>query len=123
MSRYRAESNDEPIANLLPCKHYLHNSCLTPWVKRANSCPICRANASTSSQGTISPLRPGFTRSVAHPTLSEAVLYLTGSIRRLGRVDHQDAFLDTDAMERARGITIFSKQAEFTLDGWQVTLT
>ena len=55
-------------------------------------------------------------------TLSEAVLYLTGSIRRLGRVDHQDAFLDTDAMERARGITIFSKQAEFTLDGWQVTL-
>ena len=50
------------------------------------------------------------------------MLYLTGSIRRLGRVDHQDAFLDTDAMERARGITIFSKQAEFTLDGWQVTL-
>ena len=48
-------------------------------------------------------------------TLSESVLYLTGAIRKMGRVDHQDAFLDTDAMERARGITIFSKQAEFVL--------
>ena len=44
-------------------------------------------------------------------TLSEALLYATGQIRALGRVDHQDAFLDTDAQERARGITIFSKQA------------
>ena len=41
-------------------------------------------------------------------TLSEALLYTTGQIRALGRVDHQDAFLDTDAMERQRGITIFS---------------
>ena len=41
-------------------------------------------------------------------TLAEAILYRTGMLRRLGRVDHQDAFLDTDAMERARGITIFS---------------
>ena len=45
-------------------------------------------------------------------TLSEALLYTAGAIRKLGRVDHQDAFLDTDAQERARGITIFSKQAE-----------
>ena len=44
-------------------------------------------------------------------TLSEALLYHSGSIRRLGRVDHGNAFLDTDAMERERGITIFSKQA------------
>lgn len=44
-------------------------------------------------------------------TLSEAMLYVTGQIRNLGRVDHQDAFLDTDVQERSRGITIFSKQA------------
>lgn len=48
-------------------------------------------------------------------TLSEAILYETGRIRTLGRVDHGDAFLDTDAQERARGITIFSKQAELKL--------
>ena len=44
-------------------------------------------------------------------TLSEAMLYLSGAVRRLGRVDHGDAFLDTDVQERERGITIFSKQA------------
>ena len=44
-------------------------------------------------------------------TLSEAMLYRAGAIRKLGRVDHKDAFLDTDALEKARGITIFSKQA------------
>ena len=55
-------------------------------------------------------------------TLSEALLYQSGAIRRLGRVDHQDAFLDTDAMERERGITIFSKQAEFSLGDLDVTL-
>ena len=44
-------------------------------------------------------------------TLSEALIYKTGQIRSLGRVDHQDTFLDTDDQERARGITIFSKQA------------
>ena len=44
-------------------------------------------------------------------TLSEALLYATGQVRKLGRVDHGDAFLDTDALERERGITIFSKQA------------
>ena len=43
-------------------------------------------------------------------------------LRRLGRVDHQDAFLDTDAMERARGITIFSKQAKLVLGDFDVTL-
>ena len=55
-------------------------------------------------------------------TLSEALLYATGQIRALGRVDHQDAFLDTDAQERARGITIFSKQARLAWDDMDVTL-
>lgn len=55
-------------------------------------------------------------------TLAESMLYLTGSIRRLGRVDHKDAFLDTYALERARGITIFSKQAVFTYRDMEVTL-
>ena len=45
-------------------------------------------------------------------TLSEALLYTTGNIRKLGRVDHKDAFLDTYSLERERGITIFSKQAQ-----------
>ena len=49
-------------------------------------------------------------------TLSEQVLYRTHAIRTLGRVDHQDTFLDTDPMERQRGITIFSGQACFTLE-------
>ena len=47
-------------------------------------------------------------------TLSEALLHITGAVRRAGRVDHGDAFLDTDDMEKERGITIFSKQARFT---------
>ena len=47
-------------------------------------------------------------------TLSEAILYLTGEIRKLGRVDHGDAFLDDNIIERNRGITIFSRQARFT---------
>lgn len=55
-------------------------------------------------------------------TLSEAILYLTGQLRRLGRVDHGDAFLDTHALERARGITIFSKQARLSLKGRELTL-
>ena len=55
-------------------------------------------------------------------TLSEALLYRSGSIRKLGRVDHRDAFLDTDAMERERGITIFSKQAVLSLETVEVTL-
>mgnify|MGYP000832336396 CR=1 FL=1 len=48
-------------------------------------------------------------------TLSEAMLYRAGSIRKLGRVDNKDAFLDTDTLEKARGITIFAKQAVLTL--------
>lgn len=55
-------------------------------------------------------------------TLSEALLYRSGAVRKLGRVDHGDAFLDTDALERARGITIFSKQAVFPLGEDEVTL-
>lgn len=55
-------------------------------------------------------------------TLSEGLLYLSGSIRTLGRVDHKDAFLDTYAMERARGITIFSKQAGLVMGDMEVTL-
>ena len=55
-------------------------------------------------------------------TLSEALLYLTGSIRKMGRVDNQDAFLDTYALERARGITIFSKQAGIEWKGMSITL-
>lgn len=55
-------------------------------------------------------------------TLSEALLYTTGQIRRLGRVDHQDAFLDTDKLERERGITIFSKQAVLQAGQLEITL-
>ncbi len=55
-------------------------------------------------------------------TLSEALLYKTGAIRSLGRVDHRDAFLDTEDLERERGITIFSKQAVFSLGDREVTL-
>lgn len=55
-------------------------------------------------------------------TLSESMLYTAGSIRKLGRVDHQDAFLDTFDLERARGITIFSKQAEFVWKDMEITL-
>lgn len=55
-------------------------------------------------------------------TLSEAILYLSGSIRRLGRVDNRDAFLDTYELERARGITIFSKQAVLGLGERMMTL-
>lgn len=55
-------------------------------------------------------------------TLSESMLYLSGSIRKLGRVDYGNAFLDTYELERERGITIFSKQAVFQLGETQVTL-
>lgn len=55
-------------------------------------------------------------------TLAESMLYLTGSIRKLGRVDHKDTFLDTFELERARGITIFSKQAQLRLKENEVTL-
>ena len=55
-------------------------------------------------------------------TLSEALLYETGAKRTLGRVDHGDAFLDTHAIERQRGITIFSKQALLETDNLNITL-
>ena len=55
-------------------------------------------------------------------TLSEALLYKTGALRTLGRVDHSDAHLDTHELERARGITIFSKQARFETEHLAVTL-
>ena len=55
-------------------------------------------------------------------TLSESILYLSGCIRKLGRVDHKDAYLDTYELERERGITIFSKQAVFDLGNLHVTL-
>mgnify|MGYP003752232351 CR=1 FL=1 len=55
-------------------------------------------------------------------TLAEGILYKTGSIRKIGRVDHKDAFLDTYELERNRGITIFSKQAVFKLDDVDVAL-
>ena len=54
-------------------------------------------------------------------TLSEAMLFRTGQLRKLGRVDHQDSFLDQDVQERERGITIFSKQARMDLKDWEVT--
>ena len=55
-------------------------------------------------------------------TLSEGLLYTCGRLKKLGRVDHKDAFLDTDPMERERGITIFSKQAILPLEGAELTL-
>ena len=55
-------------------------------------------------------------------TLSEAMLYISGAIRTLGRVDHRDTFLDTYALERQRGITIFSKQAAIELPGIEIML-
>lgn len=55
-------------------------------------------------------------------TLSEAMLYLTGETRKLGRVDHGNSYLDTDAIERDRGITIFAHQASFNIDDTCITL-
>jgi len=55
-------------------------------------------------------------------TLSEAILYKTGVIRKWGRVDHRDTFFDTHFLERERGITIFSKQADFTINETSYTL-
>ncbi len=55
-------------------------------------------------------------------TLSEAMLYTSGVTRKLGRVDHKDAFLDTHTLERSRGITIFSKQAVMNIGDSEITL-
>ena len=55
-------------------------------------------------------------------TLSEAMLYLSGAVRRQGRVDHGDTWLDTGEMEKERGITIFSKEARLTWKKTEITL-
>ncbi len=55
-------------------------------------------------------------------TLAESLLYMSGTIRKLGRVDHKDTFLDTHKLERNRGITIFSKQAKMQLQDYDITL-
>ena len=55
-------------------------------------------------------------------TLSEALLFETGEIRKIGRVDHKDAFLDTHTIEKERGITVFSKQATMKFENSHVTL-
>ena len=55
-------------------------------------------------------------------TLSESLLFLNGKIRKLGRVDNKDTYLDNFELERARGITIFSKQALINVDDMQITL-
>lgn len=55
-------------------------------------------------------------------TLAESILYTCGNIRKMGRVDHKDAFLDTYELERSRGITIFAKQAQVTVGRKQFTL-
>ena len=55
-------------------------------------------------------------------TLSEGLLFKCGRIRKIGRVDHKDAYLDTYELERERGITIFSKQAVFSMGAFNVTL-
>ena len=59
---------------------------------------------------------------VGKTTLSECILSLSGVIRKMGRVDHKDTFLDTHELERKRGITIFSKQALFSLGDQRFTL-
>ena len=55
-------------------------------------------------------------------TLSEALLYTAGALRKLGRVDHKDAFLDNFTLERERGITIFSKQANLVWNNLEIVL-
>ena len=78
--------------------------------------------------GKISPMKKNVVIGIlAHvdagkTTLSEAMLYLSGKIKKLGRVDHRDSYLDTHSIERSRGITIFSKQAVIDLPQSSVTL-
>lgn len=76
------------------------------------------------AQGSNSPLTVGILAHVdaGKTTLTEALMYLSGGIKKLGRVDKRDSFLDTHSLERERGITIFSKQAVFTTPRHIVTL-
>ena len=88
---------------------------------------IDAAGASVGPSGGLSSSRRVTIGILAHvdagkTTLSEALLHLTGAIRSAGRVDHGDAFLDTDVQERKRGITIFSKQAVFSFGDTVFTL-
>ena len=81
----------------------------------------------TTMEGGISVSRQLNVGLLAHvdagkTTLSEALLYVSGARRTLGRVDHGDAYLDTHTLERQRGITIFSKQARLEDEGLQLTL-
>ena len=78
----------------------------------------------TASEKTLKHINIGLLAHVdaGKTTLSEGMLYLSGSIRDMGRVDHRDTFLDTYEMERARGITIFSKQAVMKWKGMELTL-
>ena len=66
--------------------------------------------------GLLAPVDAGKT------TLAEGLLYQAGALRSAGRVDKGTAFLDPDALERARGITIFDHQAALPVDDWQLTL-
>ena len=77
-----------------------------------------------SNETELSPIVLGILAHVdsGKTTLAESLLYLTGSIRKAGRVDHGDAFLDTYELERSRGITIFAKQAELKIGKRPVTL-
>lgn len=79
------------------------------------------------ARGKETSVKPIVTGIVAHvdagkTTLSEALLYATGTTRKLGRVDHGDAFLDTDAIERARGITIYTEPAVMRVGDVELTI-
>jgi len=78
--------------------------------------PLCERKKENICVGLLAHVDAGKT------TLSEAMLYLSGRLRKLGRVDHRDSFLDTHSIERERGITIFSKQAIVELPRRVVTL-
>ncbi len=77
---------------------------------------LAMRNANNTVLGILAHVDAGKT------TLCEAMLYLSGKLKKLGRVDHRDSFLDTHSLERARGITIFSKQARLSHAGRNVTL-
>lgn len=79
---------------------------------------------SMEAKGTIKKLTAGILAHVdaGKTTLSEALLYRAGALRKLGRVDHRDTFLDTHTLERERGITIFSKQARIRTDTLELIL-
>ncbi len=66
--------------------------------------------------GMLAPVDAGKT------SLTESMLFETGIVAELGRVDHGTAFLDTESMEKSRGITIYSKEARFSWGGWEITL-